>query len=244
MLRIAVVSTDDSLLRSLREFRAELVDAPARNGSDPSSDADLVLLDVRDDARFGLISEYVRRGRPVLAITRRADYDDVLRCLNAGADDCVSASVPPVELAARIRSIARRASATSDRTASPGVFDAELEPQRARADDPLVLDDYRFAELTILSGRHEVWRGDLPVNLTPTEFSLLIALARSANHVVSHHKLTAAVWGADGMSSRRHLRVHVRHLREKIEAQPGVPQLILTEKGRGYRLAVTELEAA
>jgi two-component system response regulator MtrA len=244
VLRIAVVSTDDSLLRSLREFDAQLVAEPSRNGADPSQGADLVLLDVRETTRVGLIREYARHGRPVIAIGGSGRREDVLRCLEAGADDCVSATITTTELATRIRSIVRRSTADPDQQPTPSVFDDDLEPGRARHDDPLVLDDYRFAELTILSGRHEVWRGDNPVELTPTEFSLLVALARSPNGVVTHHKLTAAVWGAEGMSSRRHLRVHVRHLRETLEREPSSPTLILTEKGRGYRLAVTALEAA
>lgn len=244
MLRIAVVSSDESILRSLREFQAELVAEPSRNGHDPSEGADLVLLDLREASRVGLIREYARRGRPVLAIGPWDHGVEVLRCLEAGADDCVSASIEPSELAARIRSIARRATAPAEASPIASVFEDDLEPTTPRADDPLVLNDYRFTELTILTGRHEVWREDDPVDLTPTEFSLLLALAQHPNEVVSHHRLTAAIWGAEGMSSRRHLRVHVRHLREKLEAQPGTPQLILTEKGRGYRLCVTELEAA
>jgi DNA-binding response OmpR family regulator len=244
VLRIAVVSTDDSILRSLREFSAELVAEPSRNGHDPSAGADLVLLDVRGPNRLSLIREYARRGRPVLAIGLCDGGEEVLRCLEAGADDCVSDQIEAVELAARIRSIARRASNVTDMSPAPSVFEDEPEPDTPRADDPLALDDYRFDELTILTGRHEVWLRDDPVDLTPTEFSLLLALARHPNDVVSHHRLTAAIWGAEGMSSRRHLRGHVRHLREKLEVQPGSPQLILTEKGRGYRLCVTELEAA
>ena len=244
MLRIAVVSTDESLLRSLRDFDAELVDEPSRNGHDPSQGADLVLLDTREQRRVGLIREYVRRGRPVLAFGSCDNADEVLRCLEAGADDCVGPATPAAELAARIRSITRRAAVSGNGNTVPSVFDDEPEPAAPRNDDPLALNDYRFREITILTGRHEVWREDEPVDLTPTEFSLLVTLASHPNDVVSHHRLTAAVWGAEGMSSRRHLRVHVRHLREKLEIEPGTPQLIVTEKGRGYRLCVTELEAA
>lgn len=244
MLRIAVVSTDESILRSLREFNAELVAEPSRNGHDPSEGSDVVLLDVRESSRVGLIREYARRGYPVLAMGLCDRGDDILRCLEAGADDCVSETIEPVELAARIRSIARRAAVRADAQSIQSVFDDEPEPGAPRPDDPLVLVDFRFHELTILTGRHEVWLGETPVELTPTEFSLLLTLARQPNDVVSHHRLTASIWGAEGMSSRRHLRVHVRHLREKLEAQPGSPELILTEKGRGYRLCVTELEAA
>ena len=244
MLRIAVVSSDESILRSLREFEAELVSEPSRNGHDPSEGADLVLLDVREPGRLGLIREYARRGRPLMAMCFADRREEVLRCLEAGADDCVSSRIPAVELAARIRSIVRRSGVPAGATPITSVFDDEPEPEQPRPDDPLSLTDYRFDELTILTGRHEVWRGDESVDLTPTEFSLLLALARQPNAVVSHHRLTAAVWGAEGLSSRRHLRVHVRHLREKLEARPDSPELILTEKGRGYRLCVTEVEAA
>lgn len=244
MLKIAVVSTDPTILRSLRDFDAELVSEPTRNGHDPSQSADLVILDVREPKRVGLIREYARRGRPVLVMGPCDHGEALLRCLDAGADDCVSARIEAAELAARIRSITRRAATRVDAPSMPSVFDDEPEPGASRPDDPLSLEDYRFNELTILTGRHEVWLDEEPVDLTPTEFSLLLALARHPNQVVSHHRLTAAVWGAEGLSSRRHLRVHVRHLREKLEKQPGSPSLIVTEKGRGYRLCVTEREAA
>ena len=243
VLRIAVVSDDSSLLRSLREFDAELVGEPQRNGFDPSEGADLVLLDVRESRRLGLIGEYTRRGRAVVALSRASTGDEVLRSLDAGADDCVSAEAPAVELAARIRSVARRLAPRDGGSGWSSVFEDETRGEH-HPDDPLALADYRFKELTVLSGRHEVWRGDEPVKLTPTEFALLTALARNANQVVTHHKLTAAIWGADATSSRRHLRVHVRHLREKLEQRPDRPELIITEKGRGYRLRVTEQEAA
>jgi two-component system KDP operon response regulator KdpE len=238
-----VVSSDESLLRSLRDFEAELVGEPSRNGHDPSAGADVVLLDLRDAGRQRLIPEYARRGRAVLALGRGDRGEEILRCLDAGADDYVRLTATPVELAARIRSIARRAASVA--AARPqSVFEDDPEPETPRPGDPLALTDYRFDELTILTGRHEVWQGDHQVELTPTEFALLVALAGHPNEVVSHHRLTAAIWGAEGLSSRRHLRVHVRHLREKLESDPSSPTLVLTEKGRGYRLAVTEVEAA
>lgn len=244
MIQVAVISSDESLARSLPDFEVSFADPPHPDGHDPSKDADVVLLDVRDPGRVGLIAEYARRGRAVVALRGRGHHDSPLRYLDAGADDCVSADVGPAELAARIRAVARR----NPKPAEPSVFepsDRELENGYGYApDDPLSGEEYHFTELSVLTGRHEVWRDDEPINLTPTEFALLTELAHHANQVVSHHKLTSAVWGAEGLTSRRHLRVHIRHLREKLEVEPGSPALIVTEKGQGYRLCVTEVKAA
>jgi len=244
VIQIAVISSDESLARSLPDFDVRFVEPPRSNGQDPTRDADVVLLDVRDPGRVGLIAEFARRGRAVVALRGRSHHESPLRYLDAGADDCVSIEVAPAELAARIRAVVRR----NPRPAEPSVFEAterSLENSfREFPDDPLGAEEYHFAELSVLTGRHEVWRGDDPINLTPTEFSLLTELAQHANQVVSHRKLTAAVWGAEGLTSRRHLRVHIRHLREKLEEEPGSPVLVVTEKGQGYRLCVTEVKAA
>ena len=244
MIHIAVISTDESLARALPEFEVDFVEPPRPNGQDPSRDADIVLIDVRDPGRVGLIAEFARRGRTVIAFRGRSHNESPLRYIDAGADDCVGTEMQPTELAARIRAVARR----NPRSEEVSVFDTPGHDPgnlyREVPDDPLAAEEYHFAELSVLTGRHEVWRGDDPVNLTPTEFALLTELAQHANQVVPHRKLTAAVWGAEGLTSRRHLRVHIRHLREKLETEPGSPALVVTEKGQGYRLCVTEVKAA
>jgi DNA-binding response OmpR family regulator len=244
VIQIAVISSDESLARSLPDFEVSFVEPPRPSGQDPSRNADVVLLDVRDPGRIGLIAELARRGRAVVALRGRSHHESPLRYLDAGADDCVSTEMEPAELAARIRAVVRR----NPKTAETSVFDEPASDRehiyREIPDDPLTAEEFHFAELSVLTGRHEVWRGDDPVNLTPTEFSLLTELAQHANEVVPHRKLTAAVWGAEGLTSRRHLRVHIRHLREKLEVEPGSPALVITEKGQGYRLCVTEVKAA
>ena len=244
MIQIALISSDVSLARSLPDFEVSFVEPPRPNGQDPSKGADIILVDVRDPGRIGLIAEFARRGRAVLALRGRSHNESPLRYLDAGADDCVSIEVGPAELAARIRSVVRR----NPKTDEISVFEERERDSESVyteiPDDPLSAQEYHFAELSVLPGRHEVWRGDDPVSLTPTEFSLLTELAQHPNKVVSHRKLTAAVWGAEGLTSRRHLRVHIRHLREKLELEPGSPVLIITEKGQGYRLCVTEVKAA
>ena len=241
MIQVAVISSDESLTRSLPGFDVRFVEPLHANGQDLSRDADVILLDVRDAGRVSLIAEYARRGHAVVALRGRSHHESPLRYLDAGADDCVSSDMEPAELAARIRAVARRnpkPESTVFERLDNGLRNGDLP------DDPLSADEYHFAELSVLTGRHEVWRGDEPVNLTPTEFTLLSELAHRANEVVPHHRLTAAIWGAEGLTSRRHLRVHIRHLREKLEEEPGSPALVLTEKGQGYRLCVTEVKAA
>lgn len=242
MIQVAIISSDESLARSLPDFDVSFVEPLRANGQDQSKDADVILLDVRDPGRVGLIAEYARRGRAVVALRGRSHHESPLRYLDAGADDCVSSDMQPAELAARIRAVVRRNPAPAESSVF-GEADSDFD-RGDLVDDPLTAEEYHFAELSVLTGRHEVWRGDEPINLTPTEFALLTELAQRANEVVSHHRLTAAVWGGEGLTSRRHLRVHIRHLREKLEAEPGSPTLVLTEKGQGYRLCVTEVKAA
>jgi DNA-binding response OmpR family regulator len=83
-----------------------------------------------------------------------------------------------------------------------------------------------------------VWRGEQEINLTPTEFRLLVYLARHRGQALSRGQILAAVWGYDaGVESERAVNVHVRRLREKVEFDPAQPTLILTVPGIGYRLA-------
>jgi two-component system KDP operon response regulator KdpE len=83
--------------------------------------------------------------------------------------------------------------------------------------------------------RHTVEKGGAPVHLTPTEFKLLATLAASEGKVLTHRELLRRVWGVGYLERTHYLRIHMAHLRGKLEADPTQPRHFLTETGIGYR---------
>ena len=84
--------------------------------------------------------------------------------------------------------------------------------------------------------RRRVFRGDVEVHLTPTEYKLLAALVRHAGRVITHRQLLEEVWGANYAGQTHYLRVYMAQLRHKLERDPARPRLLSTEPGVGYRL--------
>ncbi len=138
-----------------------------------------------------------------------------MRYLDLGVTDYVTWRTTRSEQHARIRAGARH-----------------TERRRALRPEP----DFIAGTVQIYLSLHEVWKGDEPVRLTPNEFRLLEALLASANDVVSHRDLIARVWGPEYLTARHYLRVYIRQLREKLEDEPHLPRIILTEWGSGYRI--------
>jgi two-component system KDP operon response regulator KdpE len=81
-----------------------------------------------------------------------------------------------------------------------------------------------------------VWRAGEEIHLTPTEYKLLTTLVRHAGKVLTHRQLLKEVWGANYVNQSHYVRVYLAQLRQKIEADPARPRLLLTEPGVGYRL--------
>jgi DNA-binding response OmpR family regulator len=136
--------------------------------------------------------------------------------LEMGADDYLTKPYSLRELLSRIRANLRRAY-------------GELSATDA--------DHLYVRDLVIDLGRGKVERGQQTLNLTPTEFRLLIHLARHPGQALSRAQILQAVWEDDGtIESERTVNVHIRRLREKIELDPSRPNLILTVPGIGYRL--------
>lgn len=183
-----------------------------------TSAPDVVLLDVMLPGMSGI--EACRRIRetsdlPIIMVTARADTHDVILGLEAGADDYVTKPLVAAELAARIRALLRRS--------GPG--DARDEPVLVHG-------------VTIDSSRSLVSRDGEPIHLTKTELRLLCELALASGAVVSREHLLERVWGYGYFGDTRLLDVHVRRLRQKIEIDPSQPEIVLTARGQGYRVAV------
>jgi two-component system KDP operon response regulator KdpE len=180
---------------------------------------DVVLLDLGLPDLDGV--EVLKRLRewsrvPVLILSVRDREDDKVAALDAGADDYVTKPFATGELLARVRAALRH-----------------LQPQRA---DAVFLSGDLEVDLAARSVRK---RGQ-EVKLTPTEYSLLRLFVTHAGKVLTHRQLLTEVWGPKAIEQTHYLRVHIAHLREKLEDVPGQPDFIRTEPGIGYRFVLRE----
>jgi DNA-binding response OmpR family regulator len=178
---------------------------------------DLVLLDIAMPGIDGY--ETLRRIRafsdvPVIMLSARDGTLDKVKGLELGADDYVTKPFDHLELLARIRALLRRLAMPQPVSRTPSFRAGELEV------------DFAAREVRL--------RGE-PVALTATEYQLLYHLVRNAGRVLRHETLLAKVWGHEYTEELDYLRVYIRRLRRKLEADPERPQHILTERGVGYR---------
>lgn len=188
-------------------------DGPGATAAFAEHDPDLVVLDVMLPGYDG--HEVCRRIQavrpvPVIMLTARAEESDVLVGLGVGADDYLTKPFRMRELVARIGALLRRVERA-----------AELVGRR-----PLLL-----GVLRVDPAARRVWRDDVEVHLTPTEFDLLVCLAANPGAVVTRDKLMAEVWGWPGASGTRTVDSHVKGLRARIGAD-----LVRTVHGVGYAL--------
>jgi len=222
--RVLVVDDDPALLRTmainLRAHDYEVV--LAATGAEAlraaaAAHPDAVLLDLGlPDMDGQQVLEGIRGWSPVpvIVLSARRVSDDKVDALDAGADDYVTKPFGMDELLARLRAAVRRARPTG----------ADVSP---------VVDTGAF--VVDLAARR-VQRDGSDVRLTPTEWSLLEALARRPGTVVGQRELLREVWGPAYETESHYLRVYIAQLRRKLEPEPGRPRHLLTEPGRGYRL--------
>jgi two-component system, OmpR family, KDP operon response regulator KdpE len=150
---------------------------------------------------------------PIIVLSARGQEGDKVDALDAGADDYLTKPFGVGELFARIRVALRHA-------------------KREEPPDPTV---EAFGVRIDLAAR-QVFRDGAEVHLTPNEYRLLAVLARHAGRVVTHKQLLREVWGDAYTEESHYLRVYTGQLRQKLEADPGQPRLIVNEPGVGYRL--------
>lgn len=183
-----------------------------------SRQPDLVIVDLGlpDGDGKQLISEL--RGWlavPILVLSARDREEEKVAALDAGADDYLAKPFGVPELLARIRAQLRRHGQTGTAAATSKVA---------------------FGDIAVDLSTHEVWRQGQPVHLTPIEYRLLCAMLRGQSRVLTHRQLLLEVWGLDYIDRPHYLRVHMAHLRQKLEADPAQPQHFITELQVGYRL--------
>jgi two-component system response regulator MprA len=176
------------------------------------SEFDIVVLDIMLPFMDGLeVTRRLRLGSvrtPILLLTARDAPEDVVRGLDAGADDYLTKPFSFDVLHARLRARTRSSVRTDARR--------------------------RFADLVIDLEKHEAWRGTTQLSLTRTEFAILECLLRAAGRVVSRDQLIEAVW-ADREVTNNNLDVFIRFLRVKVDLA-NHPKLIHTERGIGFSL--------
>ena len=189
---------------------------------------DLVILDVMMPVLNGFeVCEIIREqdeSVPVLFLSAKGEIDDRKYGLRIGADDYMAKPFDPEELLLRVHALMRRARAQQQGSATD-VLPREKHVVHAGA----VEIDLRRREVRVEGRRAQ---------LTPNEFLILALLADHAGDVVTQAEITEALWGKDYVGEPTSVAVYVRHIREKIEANPSMPVILQTEWGVGYRLQV------
>jgi DNA-binding response OmpR family regulator len=178
---------------------------------------DLVVLDVMLPGADGLeLCRWIRSRSqlPVIMLTARGEEADRIVGLELGADDYVTKPFSPRELAARVRTVLRR----------------------ARSGEP-VFERLAFGDVELDAATRDVRKGGVEVRLTAKEFDLLWFLASHPRRVFGRDQLMSRVWGYEAALDTGTVTVHVRRLREKVEDDPSEPRHLQTVWGVGYRLA-------
>jgi two-component system KDP operon response regulator KdpE len=221
-----VLVVDDE--KSLRDFVRRTLEArhykvlTASNGLEAmatfnNEKVDLVILDLMMPHLDGL--ETTRRIRessktPIIILTALGEESDKVQAFDMGADDYLTKPFGVGELMGRIKAVLRRA--------------RWLEP--SSNEEQLVRGD-----ICVDMERHIVTVRDLSVDLTPTEFNLLVYLLKNAGKVLSHRAILQHVWGVEYGNEAEYLRVYIGRLRQKIETDALNPRHLFTEHGIGYR---------
>lgn len=229
MAKILVVDDEPQIRRFLRISLAAnghtVAEAEtARSGIDASTaeHPDLVILDLGLPDLDGLEAISLIRDTsavPIIVLSVRAHEHDKVEALDRGADDYVTKPFGIAELMARVR--------------------AALRQRPAGAEPPTVVT---AGAVTVDLARRVVARDGVELHLSRKEYELLAMLAGHADHVLTHAEILRAVWGPAHVHDTAYLRVYVKQLRQKLEEEPNLPRLIVTEPGVGYRFRVMVVE--
>jgi two-component system KDP operon response regulator KdpE len=226
MIKTSVLVVDDE--KALRDFVRRNLEIrgfqvlSAANGLEAlalfnNNSVDLVVLDLMMPHMDGL--ETVRRIRqkslvPVIVLSALGEEEDKIRALDMGADDYLTKPFGVGELLSRIQAVLRRARWTQ----------SNVPEQSQLVSGDLVVD----------RERREVTRAGMPIDLTPTEFELLVYLMENAGKALPHKAILKRVWGPEYGQETEYLRVYIGRLRQRIEPDPGSPQYLLTIRSIGY----------
>ncbi|HEY3060594.1 MAG TPA: response regulator transcription factor [Chloroflexota bacterium] len=224
-MKVLVIDDDPRLREALQVgIQLQWEDAQVLSADDGESGLDLffqnepdvVVLDVAMPRMNGYeVLKAIRQvaDTPVIMLSAHGEDVDQVRGLELGADDYVAKPFSHLALMARIKSVLRR---------------AELPP-------PVdAVPDFAAGDLAIHFANQEVTVGGEQIKLTPVEYKLLYHLVRNVGHLMPHQALLDRVWGGSYEAGPEYLKVFISRLRAKLR-QPGSPEYIETERGRGYR---------
>jgi DNA-binding response OmpR family regulator len=225
--RILIVEDDTNLLETIKyNLRKEGYEVSTASDGEQAIEIarrdkpDLLLLDIMLPKISGFeICRILRREMtvPIIMLTAKADETDKIVGLEIGADDYMTKPFSMRELLARVRAMLRRIKMAESSTVT----------------EPVVL---KTNNLQIDMARHRVSLSGSVLELSPKEFDLLAFLATNKGLVFNREQLLEKVWGYDFAGDTRTVDVHIRWLRQKIEANPGHPQFLVTVRGTGYKL--------
>ena len=227
MRTILVVDDEPKITRLARDYleHAGFAVQTARDGASAlaglhAAKPDLIVLDLGLPDVDGLdVTRAVRKESnvPIIMLTARGEESGKLVGLELGADDYLTKPFSPKELVARIRAVLRRAEGASQ------------PPENA--------ETIQVADLVLDIPRMRVLRDSQSIDVTPTEFQLLVTLARQPGRIFSRAQLLDAVRGVAFESYERAIDAHIKNIRRKLEPDPREPRYVLTVYGMGYKFA-------
>jgi two-component system alkaline phosphatase synthesis response regulator PhoP len=225
MKTILIVDDEPKMIKLARDYLAQAgysvltaTDGAAAVSASRAAKPDLIVLDLGLPTMDGLdVTRAIRKDSnvPIIMLTARGEESDKLVGLELGADDYMTKPFSPKELVARVRVVLRRA-----------------EGAAASA-----VEVIRVGSLTLDVPRMRVSIGAQPVEVTTTEFQLLVALVKQPGRIFTRAQLLDAVHGVAFESYERAIDAHIKNLRRKIEPNPREPKYILTVYGVGYKFA-------
>ena len=196
-----------------------LTAANGKEAMELASQADLILMDIMMPVMDGIVAtDKIREfsNVPIILLTAKSETEDVVLGLNVGADDYITKPFVPVEVLARVRSQLRRY----------GMQTAKMPEAGELLVGGIALND-REKTVTV--------DGE-PVSLTPMEYNILKLFMENPNRVYSSKEVYRLVWQEEPMGNEGAVSVHIRHLREKIEIDPGNPRYLKVVWGQGYKM--------
>ena len=235
-MKVLVIDDDPDVLEvvsltfEMRWPDSTIVSAPNGDAGIEMVDTEnpaLVILDIGlPDMDGYTVCQEIRRFSdvPIVMLTVRDKEADIVKGLQLGADDFVAKPFRPIEFMARVQSVLRRAHTTA----------------YAGGDEK----PFQHASLLVDFNKHEVFLGEKRLKLTPTEYQLLYHLTKNAGKVMTHRTLLGRVWGREYLDETNYLKVHIKHLRQKLDDDPAEPKYIVTERTVGYKFAKVEEKAA
>ena len=224
MYRVLICDDQPDIVNALKIYLKpegyELLSA--QNGKEAlelAREVDLILMDIMMPVMDGITAtDKIREFSdvPIILLTAKSETEDVVLGLNVGADDYITKPFIPVEVMARVRSQLRRY----------GMLKKPISKTDNLTVGGIELNDRE--KIVTVDGE--------PVNLTPIEYAVLKLLMENPNKVYSSKDIYRIVWAEEPMGNEGAVSVHIRHLREKIEIDPGNPRYIKVVWGQGYKM--------